>query len=51
MTDGNGMLSLMKSRQRERKYLDRTVEREKIERIADAGRLSPSACNGGNATP
>ncbi len=46
MIDGNGMLSLMKSRQSERKYLDRPVERDKIERIAEAGRLSPSACNG-----
>lgn len=40
------MLSLMKSRQSERKYIDRPVEREKIERITEAGRLSPSACNG-----
>ena len=40
------MLSLMKNRQSERKYTDRPVEREKIERITEAGRLSPSACNG-----
>lgn len=40
------MLSLMKNRQSERKYIDRPVEREKIERITEAGRLSPSACNG-----
>jgi nitroreductase len=46
MIDGNAMLSLIKSRQSERKYLDRPVEREKIERIVEAGRLSPSACNG-----
>ena len=46
MIDGNGMLSLIKNRQSDRKYLDRPVEREKIERIAEAGRLSPSACNG-----
>ncbi len=46
MIDGNTMLSLMKSRQSDRKYLDRPVEREKIERITEAGRLSPSACNG-----
>lgn len=46
MIDGNGMLSLMKRRQSDRKYLDRPVERDKIERIAEAGRLSPSACNG-----
>lgn len=46
MIDGNSMLSLMKSRQSERKYLDRPVERDKIERITEAGRLSPSASNG-----
>lgn len=46
MTDGGRMLSLMKNRQSERKYIDRPVEREKIERITEAGRLSPSACNG-----
>jgi len=46
MIDGNGMLSLIKSRQSERKYTDRPVERDKIERITEAGRLAPSACNG-----
>jgi len=46
MIDGNGMLRLIKSRQSERKYLDRPVEREKIGRITEAGRHSPSACNG-----
>jgi len=46
MTDGKGMLSLIKSRQSQRKYLDRPVEKDKIERITEAGRLSPSACNG-----
>lgn len=46
MINGNGMLSLIKSRQSDRKYLDRSVEREKIDRITEAGRLSPSACNG-----
>jgi nitroreductase len=46
MTDGPGMLELMSVRQSERRYLDRPVEREKIDRIAEAGRLSPSACNG-----
>jgi nitroreductase len=40
------MLSLINSRQSERRYLDRPVEKEKIERITEAGRLSPSACNG-----
>ncbi len=46
MIDGSTMLSLMKSRQSERKYLDKPVEKEKIGRITEAGRLSPSACNG-----
>ncbi len=46
MTNGGRMLSLMKNRQSERKYIDRPVEREKIERITEVGRLSPSACNG-----
>ncbi|HNX83031.1 MAG: nitroreductase family protein [Bacteroidales bacterium] len=46
MTDGEEMLSLIRGRQSERKYLDKPVEREKIERITGAGRLSPSACNG-----
>lgn len=40
------MLSLFNSRQSERRYLDRPVEMEKIARITEAGRLSPSACNG-----
>jgi nitroreductase len=46
MIDGNGMLGLVQRRQSDRKYLDRPVEKEKIERITEAGRLSPSACNG-----
>jgi len=46
MINGNKMLSLINSRQSERRYLDRPVEKEKIERITEAGRLSPSACNG-----
>lgn len=40
------MLSLIKSRQSDRKYLDRPVEKEKIGRITEAARTSPSACNG-----
>ena len=46
MIDAESMLSLMKGRQSDRKYLSRPVERDKIERITEAGRLSPSACNG-----
>ena len=39
------MLELIAGRQSDRKYLDIPVEREKIERILEAGRISPSACN------
>ncbi|HMT67705.1 MAG TPA: nitroreductase family protein, partial [Bacteroidales bacterium] len=46
MIDGEKMLSLMKGRQSERRFLSKPVESEKIERITAAGRLSPSACNG-----
>jgi nitroreductase len=46
MTDSEAMLEVMSVRQSERKYLDKPVEKEKIERIVEAGRLSPSACNG-----
>ena len=40
------MLELMSVRQSERKYLDKPVGKEKLDRIVEAGRLSPSACNG-----
>jgi len=43
MIDGNGMLGLIQRRQSDRRYLDRPIERDKIERITEAGRLSPSA--------
>jgi len=46
MIDGPKMLSLLSKRQSDRKYLPRAVEKEKIERILEAGRISPSACNG-----
>ena len=45
MIDGKKMLELITSRQSDRKYSDRPVENEKIERIIEAGRMSPSACN------
>lgn len=44
--DGKEMIRLLESRQSERAYIDRPVEKEKIERITEAGRLAPSACNG-----
>lgn len=46
MIDSGEMLDLMNSRQSERSYLDLPVEKEKIDRILEAGRLAPSACNG-----
>ncbi|MDZ7633237.1 MAG: nitroreductase family protein [Bacteroidales bacterium] len=46
MKEGKELLSLINGRQSERRYLDKPVEKEKIERITEAGRLSPSACNG-----
>lgn len=38
-------LELVKARQSVRGYLEKLVEREKIERILEAARLAPSACN------
>lgn len=46
MTDGIEMLSLIDRRQSERRYSDQPVEKEKTDRIIEACRLSPSACNG-----
>ena len=46
MIRGTELLELMENRQSERKYLDTPVESEKIERILEAGRIAPSACNG-----
>ncbi|KAA6349689.1 FMN reductase [NAD(P)H] [termite gut metagenome] len=42
----NDFLKLVASRQSDRAYdKDRTVEQEKLERILEAARLAPSACN------
>jgi nitroreductase len=41
----NSFLKLVQTRQSDRAYLDKPVEREKLERIFDAARLAPSACN------
>mgnify|MGYP001293425126 CR=1 FL=1 len=43
--DGKMLLELINNRQSDRKYSDRKVEKDKIERIIEAGRLAPSACN------
>jgi nitroreductase len=45
MIDGKDALDLIISRQSDRKYSDRPVEREKLDRIIEAGRMAPSACN------
>ena len=45
MDEGVKMIDLISSRQSDRSYSDKVVEKEKIERIVDAGRLAPSACN------
>jgi len=46
MVDGKKQcLKLIHSRQSDRSYSDKPVENEKIERILEAGRLAPSACN------
>ena len=38
-------LELVQNRQSDRAFLDKPVEKEKIERILEAARLAPSACN------
>jgi nitroreductase len=43
--DGGKMLNLIASRQSDRKYSDKPVEKEKLDHILEAGRMAPSACN------
>jgi len=38
-------LDLVNSRQSDRAYLDKPIEKDKIERILEAAHLAPSACN------
>jgi nitroreductase len=45
MIEGKKCLELIKHRQSDRAYSDKPVEKDTIERIAEAGRLAPSACN------
>jgi nitroreductase len=45
MIDGKNILDLIISRQSDRKYSDKPVEKEKLDRIVEAGRMAPSACN------
>jgi nitroreductase len=46
MIDGKQMLEIISLRQSDRKYSNNEVEADKLQRITEAGRLSPSACNG-----
>lgn len=41
----NTFLELVQNRQSDRAYLDKPVEKEKLERILESARLAPSACN------
>jgi nitroreductase len=45
MIDGKLMLNLIKKRQSDRRYSDKPVEKEKLDRILEACRMAPSACN------
>lgn len=45
MVDGKKLLELIISRQSDRKYSNKPVETEKLDRIIEAGRMAPSACN------
>ena len=45
MIDAKDILDLIITRQSDRKYEDKPVDNEKLERIVNAGRMAPSACN------
>lgn len=45
MIEGKKMLEMIVSRQSDRRYSDKPVEKEKLCRVIDAGRMAPSACN------
>jgi nitroreductase len=42
---GHNFLALVGKRQSDRAYSDKAVETEKLERVLEAARLAPSACN------
>jgi len=42
---GKNLLELIKIRQSDRAYKPDSIEKEKLDRILEAGRLAPSACN------
>jgi nitroreductase len=41
MIEGREMLELILRRQSDRKYSDKSIEKEKLERIIEAGRMAP----------
>jgi nitroreductase len=45
MVNETDLLELIINRQSDRKYSDTPVEKEKLDRIVEAGRMAPSACN------
>ena len=45
MADGKTIFDLIVSRQSDRKYSDKAIEKHKLDRIVEAGRMAPSACN------
>lgn len=45
MADAKEILELIITRQSDRKYSNVKVEQDKLERILEAGRMAPSACN------
>ena len=45
MNEGKKILEFITSRQSDRRYSDKPVEKEKLGRITEAGRMAPSACN------
>ncbi|TFG42487.1 MAG: NAD(P)H nitroreductase [Bacteroidia bacterium] len=45
MITAKEMLELILRRQSDRKYSDKPIEQEKLDRIIEAGRMAPSACN------
>ncbi len=45
MTSSEQFQALVKNRQSDRGYTNQPIEKEKLERILEAARLSPSACN------
>lgn len=45
MIEGIDFLEILANRQSHRRYSNSPVEKEKLERIVEAGRMAPSACN------